>query len=81
MHPELLWRQSQNTIFSYFRIFLPVLGTITNRRCTKLRAKYRVICKTLDKDKVKLVLNNIVRELEATKANNGGVLLYGAITR
>ena len=30
---------------------------------------------------VKLVLNNIVRELEATKANNGGVLLYGAITR
>ena len=39
------------------------------------------LCKTLDKEIVKLVLNNIVRELEATKANNVGVLLYGAITR
>ena len=39
------------------------------------------LCKTLDKEIVKLVLNNIVRELEATKANNAGVLLYGAITR
>jgi hypothetical protein len=69
MHPEMLWKQSQKTIFSFFWIFLPVLtsNTITNRRCTKLRAKYRVICKTLDKDKVKLALNNIVRELEATR--------------
>ena len=73
-------RQSQNTIFSYFRIFLLVLSTITTRRCTKPRAKYRVICKTLEKEIVKLALYTIVRELEATKANNGGALLpNGAI--
>ena len=44
-----------------------------NQRSTELQAKYRVICKTLEKGLVKLVLNNIVRAgLESTKATDNG---------
>jgi hypothetical protein len=43
-----------------------------NQRSTELQAKYRVICKTLEKGLVKLVLNNIVRGLESTKATDNG---------
>ena len=38
-------------------------------------SKYIVIWKSLDKDLVKLVLNNNVREVDARKANGGGVVL------
>jgi hypothetical protein len=60
-----------------------VSDLVNNRMKGKVvpRAKYKVVCKTLDKNLVTLVLNNIIRELEATKANNGGTLPHGAISR
>ena len=66
-------------IFGSFYRYLPVV-LLRTEDAPNLEQSTE-LCKTLDKEIVKLVLNNIVRELEATKANNAGVLLYGAITR
>ena len=76
MHPEMLSRPSQYTTFSFLRM---LQLSIMNRRSTKPRAS-TVICKSLDKDLVKLVLNNNVREVDARKASGRGVVLpSGAI--
>ena len=64
-------------------MFLDLTSLYNEPKKHQSSSKVQIICKTLDNDLVKHVLNNIlVRELEKRKAKNGGrALPYGPITR